>query len=177
MGEEGSREKRRGKYRAAACAERKEPVVLMSSLLFHSEGVISIACVQPTTPAKQHSMSTLPSSETVRSTADSNCSALVTSTLTDRTVAPGKSFLSASISRDDFEWSRSKSARPERPCSSKARAFTRARVPAPPVTVVPEMYIVSCGRRVGWQGIKGIGTVPSRHVSTYRWRCPRPRNV
>ena len=122
-------------YRAAACAERKEPVVLISNLLFHSAGVMSIACVHPTTPAKQHSISTLPNSETVSLTADSNCSAFVTSTRIESTVAFGKSVLSASISRLDFEWSRSNSARPERPCSSKARALTRARVPAPPVTV------------------------------------------
>ena len=85
-------------YRAAACAERKEPVVLISSLLFHSEGVMSIACVHPTTPAKQHSISTLPNSDTVSLTADSNCSAFVTSTLIESTVAFGKSVLSASIS-------------------------------------------------------------------------------
>ena len=94
-------------YRAAACADRKEPVVLISSRLFHSEGDISIACVHPTTPAKQHSISTPPSSETVSLTADSNCSAFVTSTFTKSTLALGKSALSASISCDDFEWSRS----------------------------------------------------------------------
>ena len=131
----GERAKREGgDYRAAAWAERKEPVVLISNLLFHSEADISMACVQPTTPAKQHSISTLPSSEVVNLTADSSCSAFVTSTLIDKTLALGKSVFSASISRVDFECSRSKSARPERPCSSKARAFTRARVPAPPVT-------------------------------------------
>ena len=37
-----------GTYRAAACAERKEPVVLISSLLFHSEDDMSMACVHPT---------------------------------------------------------------------------------------------------------------------------------
>ena len=96
---------------------------------------MSIACVHPTTPAKQQRISTLRSSETVSLTADSSCSALVTSTLIDRIFADGKSAFSASIFCVDFEWSRSKSARPERPCSSNARAFTRARVPAPPVTV------------------------------------------
>lgn len=121
-------------HRAAACAARKEPVVLISSRLFHSAGDMSIACVHPTTPAKQHSTSTLRRCDTVSLTADSNCSAFVTSTFIDKTFACGKSAFSASISRVDFEWSRSKSARPERPCSSKARAFTRARVPAPPVT-------------------------------------------
>ncbi len=82
-------EKKRGGelYRAAACAERKDPVVLISSLLFHSEDDMSMAWVQPTTPAKQHRISTLPSSETVSLTADSSCSALVTSTFIDKTLA------------------------------------------------------------------------------------------
>lgn len=92
-----------GIYRAAACAERKEPVVLISNLLFHSEADMSIACVHPTTPAKQHSISTLPNSDTVSLTAESSCSAFVTSTFIDNTFAPGKSFLSASISWVDFE--------------------------------------------------------------------------
>ena len=90
----------KGAYRAAACAERKEPVVLMSNLLFHSEGDMSIACVHPTTPAKQQSISTLPNSETASLTADSNCSAFVTSTLTESTFAFGKC---AGASRDCTE--------------------------------------------------------------------------
>lgn len=89
---------RGGLYRATACAERKEPVVLISSLLFHSEADMSMACVHPTTPAKQHSISTLPSSETVSLTADSSCAAFVTSNLIDIIFALGKSTFSASIS-------------------------------------------------------------------------------
>ena len=157
-------------HRAAACAERKEPVVLISSRLFHSVGDMSMACVHPTTPAKQHSISTLRRCETVSLTADSNCSALVMSTFIDKTFACGKSAFSASISWVDFAWSRSKSARPERPCSSKARAFTRARVPAPPVTGQRPC------QRLWTRAEKGkVGEVPSRPVSTYRWRCLRLR--
>ena len=156
-----------GTYRAAACAERKEPVVLISSLLFHSEDDISMACVHPTTPAKQHNMSTLPSSEAASVTADRSCSASVTSTLTGSTVAPGNSALSASISGIDFAWSRSKRARPERPCSSKARALTRARVPAPPVTVRRPVS-------AGWGRAGGGG---SRWGGTLETMCRRTDGV
>ncbi len=40
-------------HRAKACAFKKDPVVLMSSARFHSFAVISTACEQPTTLAKQ----------------------------------------------------------------------------------------------------------------------------
>ena len=46
---------------ANACAQRKDPVVLISSVRFHSPAGMSSACVHPTTPAKQHSIFTGPS--------------------------------------------------------------------------------------------------------------------
>lgn len=46
--------------RANACAQRKEPVVLISSVRFHSSVVMSSACVHPTNPAKQHKIFTGP---------------------------------------------------------------------------------------------------------------------
>ncbi len=133
-------------YLATACALRNAPVVLISSVLLHSGALMSMACVQPTTPAKQHSMSTLPSSRATSSTADFSWSALVMSTFTERICALGKSFFRESISLEEELESRSNSARFERPCSSRARALTRARVPAPPVTASPVISCRSVGR-------------------------------
>lgn len=123
-----------GTYLATACAQKNAPVVLTSSVRFHSSGVISTACWQPTTPAKHIKISTLPSSCAARSTAVWTCVASVTLTLSVTIVACGKSVRRASISALACDGSRSNRARPERPCSSSARALTKARVPAPPVT-------------------------------------------
>ena len=110
-------------------------MVLMSSVLRQSLGVMSVAWVQPTTPAKQHSMFTPPKSLTVIATADCSSSAFVMSTLTGSTVDDGKSFFNFSISVAACDGFRSNSARPDKPCSRSARPLTIARVPAPPVTV------------------------------------------
>ena len=121
--------------RPTTCADRKLPVVLMSRVLRHSVDEKSVAWVQPTTPAKQQRIVIFPSSLTVMSTADCSSSAFVISILTGSILEDGKSFFKASISVVACDGARSNRARPDKPCSRRARALTRARVPAPPVTM------------------------------------------
>ena len=123
-------------YLATACAHKNAPVVLTSNTRRHSSARMSTACTHPTTPAKQHRISTLPNSAAVSSTARSTCAASVTSTRLTRICAPGKSAARDLTSESAWAKSRSRSARLERPCSRRARALMRARVPAPPVTVL-----------------------------------------
>lgn len=119
---------------ANACAHRNEPVVLISSVRFHSAGAMSSACVHPTTPAKQHSIFTGPSSAVDWASARSTCAGSVTSPHIERIRACGKSRKREVIWSAVEEKSRSKRTKPESPCSRRARALTRARVPLPPVT-------------------------------------------
>ena len=122
-------------WRATACAARNAPVVLTLRVRDHSAGVMSRACVQPTTPAKHRRWSMEPRVLDTVSTARSSSVADVTSTWTGSMRAWGKSFFKDWISGLACDASRSKRARPVRPCSSNARALTKARVPVPPVTV------------------------------------------
>jgi hypothetical protein len=93
-----------------------------------------MAWVQPTTPAKQHSMSMLPSTFAALSTAEAIWASSRTSTASVMMRRSGKracSFLMRSKAASGFT---SQRARPEAPCSRRASAASRARVPAPPVT-------------------------------------------
>ena len=67
-------------WRATACAARNAPVVLMLRVRDHSVGVMSRACVQPTTPAKHRRWSMEPRALYAVSTARSSSVADVTST-------------------------------------------------------------------------------------------------
>ena len=67
-------------WRATACAARNAPVVLMLRVRDHSVGVMSMACVQPTTPAKHRRWSMEPRALYAVSTARSSSVADVTST-------------------------------------------------------------------------------------------------
>ena len=72
-------------------------MVLMSRVRHHSSGVMSMAWVQPTMPAKQQRMSMLPSCWTVSAMAAEICFASVTSTFWVTILAAGKSVRRASI--------------------------------------------------------------------------------
>lgn len=121
-------------WRATACAQRNEPVRLMSCTRRHSAAGISIACVQPTTPAKQHSMSMLPSTLTVLSTADATWFSSRTSTASVMMRRSGNWECRSFTDSNACSGFMSQSARPEAPCSRRAFAASRASVPAPPVT-------------------------------------------
>lgn len=93
-----------------------------------------MACVHPTTPAKQQSISTLPSTFAALSTAEAICASSRTSTASVMMRRSGKracSFLMVSNAASGFT---SHSARPDAPCSRRASAASSANVPAPPVT-------------------------------------------
>ena len=95
---------------------------------------MSRACVQPTTPAKQQRISMLPSSLAISTVAVSTPVAFVISTIFRTILDEGKSIRRRSMAATDCLRLMSNSARPARPCSSRARAASRAKVPAPPVT-------------------------------------------
>ena len=120
--------------RAAVWAQMNAPVVLISRTRFHVAKSIWIACSQATTPAKQHKIFIPPNSVAASAVISCTSSASVTLTVLVIILARGKSVINDSIAAPACDRSISKSARPERPCSRRARAFTRARVPAPPVT-------------------------------------------
>lgn len=123
---------------AAACAQRKLPVVLTSSVRLHSSALISNACVHPTTPAKQHKISSPPISLAAASVADCTAEASVTFTGYVFMVAWGKVVRRWEIVVWAVGWEmeegRSKRERDVRPWSRRAWAVVRARVPVPPVT-------------------------------------------
>lgn len=122
---------------ATAWAVRKEPVVLTSIVLRHWVSCMSRAGTQSTIPAKQKRWSMLPPRvEAVFVTASAMEAASVTSTAMLKMRVEGKSearevMVCWELRRVD---SRSQRQRPEAPCSRRARAVERARVPAPPVT-------------------------------------------
>ena len=126
---------------AAACAQRNEPVVLMSRVRRHSSGLMSIACVQPTTPAKQQRMSRPCNSWAAEVMAALTLGASVTLTCLQMIFALGKSLRKLSMAVDALDGLRSKRPRPVTPCSSRARAASRASVPAPPVTVEVHLLV------------------------------------
>jgi hypothetical protein len=129
-------------WRATACAHRKDPVRLMSCVRRHSSAGISMACVHPTTPAKQHSMSMLPSTLTLLSTAEAICASSRTSTASVMMRRSGNWECRSLMDSKAVSGLRSHKARPEAPCSRSALAASRARVPAPPVTV--DVYVSHC---------------------------------
>ena len=121
---------------ALAREARKAPVVLMSKVRRHSSDVMERAGVQPTTPAKQQRISRLPSWEAREAMAVVRAGSSVTLALMGRILAAGKLRVNDAISSlAASENARSRSPRPERPCSRSARAVTKARVPPPPVTI------------------------------------------
>ena len=131
-----------------------------------------MACWQPTTPAKQHRMSALPSSAAVSSTACFTWAASVTLTVFVTICAFGKSVRRDWISVSACEGSRSNSASPERPCSSNARALMSARVPAPPVTDKSKPVQLWCSWKT-WH----VSRYSTLRNSTYGWRCLRRRSA
>lgn len=76
---------------AAACAQRKEPVVLMSMTFLHWSAVISMAWMQPTIPAKQRRISSEPMEAAAEEKAEETRVASVTSTGAVEMVEEGKS--------------------------------------------------------------------------------------
>lgn len=130
-----NQQRRRRTYFATAWAQRKDPVQLISIVHFHSARVISVACVQPTTPAKQHSISTLPRRLAVSATAALTLSESLTSTCFVMIWTEGNSAIRFVMGPAACWGLISSRASPERPCSRSARAHSSARVPAPPVTV------------------------------------------
>ena len=87
-----------GAYRAAAWAQMKDPVVLMSRVRFHAAISMLTACSHPTTPAKQHRMFILPNRAAASTVAFCTFSASVTSTFRAVILACGKSWVKESIS-------------------------------------------------------------------------------
>lgn len=96
-----------------------------------------MAWMQPTIPAKQKRWSIELRVLTVEATASERAEASVTSTARPKIRDEGKSFAKARIEVWEVRRvdSRSQRAIPEAPCSRRARAAERPRVPAPPVTV------------------------------------------
>jgi hypothetical protein len=93
-----------------------------------------MAGVQPTIPAKQQRMSTLPRTLSVSCNAVAMADSLRTSTAQVVILVLGNlecRVLTVSKACSGF---RSQRARPVRPCSRREVAASRARVPAPPVT-------------------------------------------
>lgn len=125
-------------YLATACAQSQLPVVLMSSVRFHSLRHSSSACVHATTPAKHNNISTLPSSDVVCATASRTHCPSVTSTALMTTLAQGKLAMSSWIARSPLSGWTSQSETPDAPCSRSARATTNPRFPHPPVTAQKE---------------------------------------
>jgi hypothetical protein len=95
-----------------------------------------MACVQPTTPAKQQSVEIGPRTLTVSCMAVAMAASSLTSTAHVVIRVWGNRAWSAFMEEKDWLGSRSQRARPEAPCSRRAVAASRARLPAPPVTVV-----------------------------------------
>ena len=95
-----------------------------------------MAWKHPTIPAKQKRWSRDPNSLAVEVMAEAMESADVTSTATLRMRWEGKSAVREAMLVLEAErvGARSQRARPEAPCSRRARAVERPRVPAPPVT-------------------------------------------
>ena len=126
-------------YFPTACAANQEPVIFTSTTLLQSSGFISSANVEFTTPAKQTRLFNAPSFSLISATTESMLSASVTLTPPVWILACGKSARSwemASLASGSLnDAGRSRSARPEAPCSRNARADASARDPAPPVTV------------------------------------------
>lgn len=129
---------------AAACAQRKAPVVLTSMVFRHCSSVMEIAGTQPTIPAKQKRWSSEPRVETVFVTPSATEAESVTSTAMLNTRTLGKSAASAVIvEREERRvLSRSHRQMPDAPCSRRARAQERPRVPAPPVTVMGWLVVL-----------------------------------
>jgi hypothetical protein len=121
---------------AAAWAQKKAPVVLTSMVLRHWSSVMEMAGTQPTIPAKQNMWSREPRVETVEETPSCTEAESVTSTAMLKTRVLGNSDArDVMVEREERRvLSRSQRQIPEAPCSRRARAQERPRVPAPPVT-------------------------------------------
>jgi hypothetical protein len=89
---------------------------------------------QPTTPAKQQSMSTLPSTLTELSTANAIWFSSRTSTASVMMRRSGNWECRSFTASNALSGFTSHKARPDAPCSRRALAASRASVPAPPVT-------------------------------------------
>lgn len=86
---------------AEAWAIRKAPVVFISRVRRNSAADISIAWVQPTTPAKERTTSMEPSNSAVSFTAALTAASLVMSTVLKLIFAEGNSVWSSEDLRDD----------------------------------------------------------------------------
>lgn len=107
---------------AEAWAIRKAPVVFISRVRRNSAAVISIAWVQPTTPAKERTTSMEPRCLAVSVTAALTAASSVMSTVLKLIFAEGNSAWSSLALRDDWVGFTSKIMRPFAPCSRRARA-------------------------------------------------------
>jgi hypothetical protein len=94
-----------------------------------------MACVQSTTPAKQHSVDIGPRTFTLSSRAVAMADSSRTSTAQVVMRVWGKRAWSSLTEEKAWSGFRSQRARPDAPCSRRAAAAARARAPAPPVTV------------------------------------------
>ena len=140
----------------AACAHRKPPVVLTSSVRRHSCSLRSIACSQPTIPAKQASMSTEPNFSRTYLNVRSTSVPEVTSHSQWVTVACGNSRRKVPTVKPACERFASSKAMPDAPCSSSARAACVARLPPPPVTV----YLLSDSAEQQYLDIYSLMALP-----------------